>query len=223
MARAMPSAKVLIGGAAATAALGVRVARGLYGRWRILPPADLYYLHSPLLYPAVRWQARRVPFVYDAHDLYWELRRDGRGVSVPGHEDGFWVGPTLFDRVTPEMTVYRDEIFGPVLILLRADTFEQALDLVNRNPYGNGAAIFTTDGRTAREFEAHVQVGMVGVNVPIPVPMAYYSFGGWKQSLFGDLHVHGREGVLFYTRGKVVTERWPDQARGADYGFPAHK
>jgi malonate-semialdehyde dehydrogenase (acetylating)/methylmalonate-semialdehyde dehydrogenase len=152
-----------------------------------------------------------------------DLRRDGRDVSVPGHEDGFWVGPTLFDRVTPEMTIYRDEIFGPVLILLRADTFEQALDLVNRNPYGNGAAIFTGDGRTAREFEARVQVGMVGVNVPIPVPMAYYSFGGWKQSLFGDLHVHGREGVLFYTRGKVVTERWPEQARGADYGFPAHK
>ena len=152
-----------------------------------------------------------------------ELRRDGRDLAVPGHEDGFWVGPTLFDRVTPEMTIYRDEIFGPVLILLRADTFEEALDLVNRNPYGNGAAIFTSDGRTAREFEARVQVGMVGVNVPIPVPMAYYSFGGWKQSLFGDLHVHGREGVLFYTRGKVVTERWPEQARGADYGFPAHK
>ena len=143
--------------------------------------------------------------------------------TVDGHEDGFWVGPTLFDRVTPEMSVYRDEIFGPVLVLLRADTFEEALDLVNRNPYGNGAAIFTTDGRTAREFEHRVQVGMVGVNVPIPVPMAYYSFGGWKQSLFGDLHVHGREGVLFYTRGKVVTERWPEQRSGADYGFPTHK
>ena len=118
------------------------------------------------------------------------------------------------------MSVYRDEIFGPVLVLLRADTFEEALELVNRNPYGNGAAIFTTDGRTAREFEHRVQAGMVGVNVPIPVPMAYYSFGGWKQSLFGDLHVHGREGVLFYTRGKVVTERWPEQRSGADYGFP---
>jgi malonate-semialdehyde dehydrogenase (acetylating) / methylmalonate-semialdehyde dehydrogenase len=152
-----------------------------------------------------------------------DLRRDGRGTSVAGHEDGFWVGPTLFDRVTPEMSIYREEIFGPVLILLRADTFEEALELVNRNPYGNGAAIFTADGRTAREFEQRAQVGMVGVNVPIPVPMAYYSFGGWKQSLFGDLHVHGREAVLFYTRGKVVTERWPEQARGADYGFPAHK
>jgi malonate-semialdehyde dehydrogenase (acetylating)/methylmalonate-semialdehyde dehydrogenase len=152
-----------------------------------------------------------------------ELRRDGRGLEVSDHEDGFWVGPTLFDRVTPEMSIYREEIFGPVLILLRADTFEDALELVNSNPYGNGSAIFTTDGRTAREFEQRVQTGMVGVNVPIPVPMAYYSFGGWKQSLFGDLHVHGREGVLFYTRGKVITERWPEQAHGAEYGFPAHK
>jgi malonate-semialdehyde dehydrogenase (acetylating)/methylmalonate-semialdehyde dehydrogenase len=152
-----------------------------------------------------------------------ELRRDGRGLEVADHEDGFWVGPTLFDRVTPEMSIYREEIFGPVLIMLRAETFEEALELVNSNPYGNGSAIFTADGRTAREFEQRVQTGMVGVNVPIPVPMAYYSFGGWKQSLFGDLHVHGREGVLFYTRGKVVTERWPEQAHGAEYGFPAHK
>ena len=152
-----------------------------------------------------------------------ELRRDGRGLSVEGHEDGFWVGPTLLDRVTPEMSVYREEIFGPVLVLLRVETFEEALELVNSNRYGNGSAIFTADGRTAREFEQRVQTGMVGVNVPIPVPMAYYSFGGWKQSLFGDLHVHGREGVLFYTRGKVVTERWPDQARGAEYGFPTHR
>jgi malonate-semialdehyde dehydrogenase (acetylating)/methylmalonate-semialdehyde dehydrogenase len=152
-----------------------------------------------------------------------ELRRDGRGIEVPGHEEGFWVGPTLLDRVTPEMSVYRDEIFGPVLVLLRAETFDDALELVNSNPYGNGSAIFTADGRTAREFEHRVQTGMVGVNVPIPVPMAYYSFGGWKQSLFGDLHVHGREGILFYTRGKVVTERWPDQSHGAHYGFPSHK
>ena len=152
-----------------------------------------------------------------------ELRRDGRGLSVEGHEDGFWVGPTLLDRVTPEMSVYREEIFGPVLVLLRVETFDEALALVNSNPYGNGSAIFTADGRTAREFEQRVQTGMVGVNVPIPVPMAYYSFGGWKQSLFGDLHVHGREGVLFYTRGKVVTERWPEQARGAEYGFPTHR
>jgi malonate-semialdehyde dehydrogenase (acetylating) / methylmalonate-semialdehyde dehydrogenase len=152
-----------------------------------------------------------------------QLRRDGRGLEVPGHEEGFWVGPTLLDRVTPEMSVYRDEIFGPVLVLLRAETFDDALELVNSNPYGNGSAIFTADGRTAREFEHRVQTGMVGVNVPIPVPMAYYSFGGWKQSLFGDLHVHGREGILFYTRGKVVTERWPDQSHGAHYGFPSHK
>jgi malonate-semialdehyde dehydrogenase (acetylating)/methylmalonate-semialdehyde dehydrogenase len=147
----------------------------------------------------------------------------GRDADFDGGEDGFFLAPTLFDQVTPEMSIYRDEIFGPVLVLLRAETFEDALELVNSNQYGNGSAIFTADGRTAREFEQRVQTGMVGVNVPIPVPMAYYSFGGWKQSLFGDLHVHGREGVLFYTRGKVVTERWPEQARGADYGFPAHR
>jgi malonate-semialdehyde dehydrogenase (acetylating)/methylmalonate-semialdehyde dehydrogenase len=153
-----------------------------------------------------------------------ELRRDGRGLSVDGHDDGFWVGPSLFDRVTPEMSIYREEIFGPVLVVLRTETFEEAIALVNENEYGNGAAIFTSDGRTAREFEHRAQAGMIGVNVPIPVPMAYFSFGGWKHSLFGDLHMHGREGVHFFTRGKVVTERWPQQRSGAEYGFPtAHR
>ena len=118
------------------------------------------------------------------------------------------------------MSVYRDEVFGPLLVMLRAESFDAGLELINRNPYGNGAAIFTGDGGAAREFRSRVTAGMVGVNVPIPVPMAYYSFGGWKDSLFGDLHVHGREGVLFYTRGKVVTERWPQRASGTDYGFP---
>lgn len=118
------------------------------------------------------------------------------------------------------MDAYREEVFGPLLVLLRAPSFEAALELVNANPYGNGAAIFTADGGAAREFRSRVSAGMVGINVPIPVPMAYYSFGGWKDSLFGDLHVHGREGVLFYTRGKVVTERWPERASGVDYGFP---
>jgi malonate-semialdehyde dehydrogenase (acetylating) / methylmalonate-semialdehyde dehydrogenase len=181
--------------------------------------------HGSQMGPLVTGEARdRVVAAIEAGEAEGaQLRRDGRGIEVPGHEDGFWVGPTLFDRVTPEMSVYRDEIFGPVLVLLRAETFDDALELVNSNPYGNGSAIFTADGRTAREFEQRVQTGMVGVNVPIPVPMAYYSFGGWKQSLFGDLHVHGREGVLFYTRGKVVTERWPDQSHGAHYGFPSHK
>ncbi|HVP01932.1 MAG TPA: CoA-acylating methylmalonate-semialdehyde dehydrogenase [Solirubrobacteraceae bacterium] len=145
---------------------------------------------------------------------------DGRDLQVPGHPEGFFIGPSVLDRVTPEMGVYRDEVFGPLLVLLRASSFEDALALVNANEYGNGAAIFTADGGAAREFRHRVRAGMVGINVPIPVPMAYYSFGGWKSSLFGDLHVHGREGVLFYTRGKVVTERWPERAHGVDYGFP---
>ncbi|MEW5707765.1 MAG: CoA-acylating methylmalonate-semialdehyde dehydrogenase [Pseudomonadota bacterium] len=135
---------------------------------------------------------------------------DGRGLQVPGHENGFFLGPTLFDRVTPEMSIYRDEIFGPVLVVLRARDFDEALDLVNRNPYGNGTALFTRSGAAARRFQNEVEAGMVGVNVPIPVPMAFFSFGGWKQSLFGDLHVHGMEGVYFYTRTKVVTTRWSE-------------
>ncbi|WP_432851166.1 CoA-acylating methylmalonate-semialdehyde dehydrogenase [Amycolatopsis sp. CA-161197] len=145
---------------------------------------------------------------------------DGRGLAA--REDGFWVGPTLLDHVTPDMTVYTDEIFGPVLSVVRAETFEAALELVNANPYGNGTAVFTTDGLAAREFERRVTVGMVGINVPIPVPMAYYSFGGWKDSLFGDTHVHGAEGVRFYTRTKAVTSRWPRQPHGVDLGFPTH-
>jgi len=150
-----------------------------------------------------------------------ELAADGRGLVVEGREGGHFLGPTLFDRVRPEMTVYAEEIFGPVLVVVRCETYAEALELVNRNPYGNGAAIFTNDGGAARAFEQDVVAGMVGVNVPIPVPMAYHSFGGWKDSLFGDLHVHGRDGVRFYTRGKVVTRRWPDPAhRGVDLGFP---
>jgi len=145
---------------------------------------------------------------------------DGREVTVKGYENGFYVGPTILDNVTTDMEAYRDEVFGPLLVMLRAESFDAGLELINRNPYGNGAAIFTGDGGAAREFRSRVTAGMVGINVPIPVPMAYYSFGGWKDSLFGDLHVHGREGVLFYTRGKVVTERWPQRASGTDYGFP---
>jgi malonate-semialdehyde dehydrogenase (acetylating)/methylmalonate-semialdehyde dehydrogenase len=141
-----------------------------------------------------------------------ELVLDGRGIRVPGCENGFFVGPTLFDRVTPQMEIYREEIFGPVLIVLRADSFDAAVNLVNANPYGNGTAIFTGSGHWARRFENEIEVGMVGVNVPIPVPMAFFSFGGWKSSLFGDLHMHGMEGVYFYTRTKVVTSRWPAPA-----------
>jgi len=136
---------------------------------------------------------------------------DGRGQKVPGHENGFFLGTTLFDNVKPGMKVYQDEIFGPVLVVLRAKTLEDAIALVNRNPYANGTAIFTESGGAARRFENEIQVGMVGVNVPIPVPVAFYSFGGWKGSLFGDLHVHGVDGVRFYTRTKVITSRWPHQ------------
>jgi malonate-semialdehyde dehydrogenase (acetylating) / methylmalonate-semialdehyde dehydrogenase len=135
---------------------------------------------------------------------------DGRGLTVDGHEDGFFIGPTLFDRVAADMDIYTDEIFGPVLVVLRAETFDEAIGIVNANPYGNGTAIFTASGQAARKFQRHVQVGMIGVNVPIPVPMAFYSFGGWKDSLFGDTHVHGPEGIRFYTRAKAITSRWPD-------------
>ncbi|MDF5756279.1 CoA-acylating methylmalonate-semialdehyde dehydrogenase [Spongiactinospora sp. TRM90649] len=146
---------------------------------------------------------------------------DGRDVVPDADGSGFFLGPTLLDHVTPEMSVYTDEIFGPVLSVVRVDTYDQALALVNANPYGNGTAIFTTDGGAARRFENEVEVGMVGVNVPIPVPVAYYSFGGWKNSLFGDTHAHGAEGVHFFTRGKVVTSRWPGGGRtGLNLGFP---
>ncbi|CAN5198385.1 CoA-acylating methylmalonate-semialdehyde dehydrogenase [soil metagenome] len=150
-----------------------------------------------------------------------ELVFDGRDPQVEGPAEGFWLGPTLFDRVRPGMSIYTDEIFGPVLSVLRVPSYDAALELVNANPYGNGTAIFTNDGGAARRFADEVQVGMVGVNVPIPVPMAYYSFGGWKDSLFGDTHAHGTEGVHFFTRGKVVTSRWLDPSHGGlDLGFP---
>jgi malonate-semialdehyde dehydrogenase (acetylating)/methylmalonate-semialdehyde dehydrogenase len=149
------------------------------------------------------------------------LRVDGRNLTVEGHEDGYFIGPSVFDNVRPGMRVYDEEIFGPVLVVVRTDSYPEAVELVNENPYGNGAAIFTCDGGAARRFEQEVTAGMVGVNVPIPVPMAYHSFGGWKASLFGDLHMHGPEGVRFYTRGKVVTTRWPDPSHaGVNLGFP---
>ena len=135
---------------------------------------------------------------------------DGRGLVVDGHENGFFVGPCLFDHVTTDMDIYTDEIFGPVLVVLRAGTFGEAIDIVNANPYGNGTAIFTSSGQAAKKFQRSVQVGMIGINVPIPVPMAFYSFGGWKDSLFGDTHMHGPEGIRFYTRAKAITSRWPD-------------
>ncbi|MES2260407.1 MAG: CoA-acylating methylmalonate-semialdehyde dehydrogenase [Pseudomonadota bacterium] len=149
------------------------------------------------------------------------LLADGRSLSVPGGEDGYFLGPTLFDHVTPEMTIYREEIFGPVLCIVRAPDFAAALALVNAHEFGNGAVIYTRDGNTAREFGTRVQAGMVGVNVPIPVPMAFHSFGGWKRSLFGDHHAHGPESVRFYTRQKALTQRWPQSTvAGAEFAMP---
>ncbi len=146
---------------------------------------------------------------------------DGRAFEVSGREQGFFIGPTLFDKVRPDMTVYKDEIFGPVLVVLRAESLDDAIDLINRNPYGNGTAIFTRSGGAARRFQNEIEVGMVGINVPIPVPMAFFSFGGWKNSLFGDLHVHGMEGVYFYTRTKVITTRWTeDRPVGSSFVMP---
>jgi malonate-semialdehyde dehydrogenase (acetylating)/methylmalonate-semialdehyde dehydrogenase len=152
-----------------------------------------------------------------------ELVLDGRTTSPDADSDAAFLNPTLFDRVTPDMSIYTDEIFGPVLSVVRVPSYEEGLELINANPYGNGTAIFTNDGGAARKFENEVQVGMIGVNVPIPVPMAYFSFGGWKNSLFGDTHAYGAEGVHFFTRGKVVTKRWLDPSHGGiNLGFPTN-
>jgi malonate-semialdehyde dehydrogenase (acetylating)/methylmalonate-semialdehyde dehydrogenase len=153
-----------------------------------------------------------------------KLVADGRGLKVAGHGSGFFLGACLFDRVTPGMKIYREEIFGPVLSMVRVPDFEAALKLVNDHEFANGTAVFTRDGDTAREFAAKVEVGMVGINVPIPVPVAFYSFGGWKRSIFGDYFVHGTEGVNFYTRMKTITSRWPTGIRaGADFVMPTMK
>jgi malonate-semialdehyde dehydrogenase (acetylating)/methylmalonate-semialdehyde dehydrogenase len=153
-----------------------------------------------------------------------KLLVDGRGYRVPGHENGFWLGGTLFDHVTPEMRIYREEIFGPVLACVRVKDFAEAVELVNAHEYGNGVACFTRDGNVAREFARRIEVGMVGINVPIPVPMAWHGFGGWKRSLFGDMHAYGEEGVRFYTRQKSVMQRWPESTpKGAEFVMPTAK
>jgi malonate-semialdehyde dehydrogenase (acetylating)/methylmalonate-semialdehyde dehydrogenase len=162
---------------------------------------------------------RVASFVEKAPDEGATVVVDGRESAPDG--EGFFLAPSLIDNVTPQMECYVEEIFGPVLGVARVETYDEALRLVNENSYGNGTAIFTRDGGVARQFQFDVQAGMVGVNVPIPVPVAYYSFGGWKNSLFGDTHMYGPEGITFYTRGKVVTSRWPDPATSkVDLGFP---
>lgn len=176
---------------------------------------------GPLVSPQARDRVVRI--VGEAEKDGAHLARDGRGLVVKGHEKGFFVGPTIVDRVATSMSVYREEIFGPVLSVVRVTDVDAAIALINNNPYGNGTGIFTSSGANARKFQRGVKVGMVGINVPIPVPIAWYSFGGWNDSLFGDLHIYGSDGVRFYTRKKVITQRWPEphHTSGASFAFPS--
>ncbi len=188
---------------------------------RILPGTEAGADMGPLV---TREHLERVQgYVQAGIDEGAKLVIDGRKHRVAGHERGFFMGPVLFDRVAPEMRIYREEIFGPVLVVVRVPDLDAALGLIERHEYGNGTAIFTRDGGAAREFSRRVAAGMVGVNVPIPVPMAFHSFGGWKRSLFGPLHMHGPDGVRFYTRLKTVTARWPEGSRGAEFTMPTMK
>ncbi|GGG42242.1 methylmalonate-semialdehyde dehydrogenase (acylating) [Kocuria dechangensis] len=176
---------------------------------------------GPVITPASKDRIQKI--VTAAEEDGAAIVVDGRDLIVADHEDGFFVGPTVLDRVRQDMQAYEEEIFGPVLVVLRVDSLEAAIEVINANPYGNGTAIFTSSGAYARQFKRRVSVGMIGVNVPIPVPVAWHSFGGWKASLFGDHHIYGPDGVRFYTRGKAVTERWPEphHASGASFAFPS--
>ncbi|WP_024301448.1 CoA-acylating methylmalonate-semialdehyde dehydrogenase [Pseudogulbenkiania sp. MAI-1] len=176
---------------------------------------------GPLVTAAARDKV--VGYIDDGVAAGAELVVDGRGYRVAGHEEGYFVGGTLFDRVTPEMRIYQEEIFGPVLCVVRVNSLEEAIALINAHEYGNGTCIFTRDGEAARLFADQIEVGMVGINVPLPVPVAYHSFGGWKRSLFGDLHAYGPDGVRFYTRRKAITQRWPQRAshEASQFAFPS--
>ncbi|MGH8259243.1 MAG: aldehyde dehydrogenase family protein, partial [Steroidobacteraceae bacterium] len=188
-------------------------------RLRVGVPEDAEADFGPLVSAEHRQRVRR--YIELGVEEGAELVVDGRSVAVTGAERGFFLGPTLFDHVTPHMRTYREEIFGPVLQIVRVDSFEEALRLPSEHPYGNGVAIFTRSGKAAREAAARVRVGMVGINVPIPVPVAYHSFGGWKRSAFGDLNQYGMDGVRFFTRTKLVTARWPgEDATGGDFNLP---
>jgi malonate-semialdehyde dehydrogenase (acetylating) / methylmalonate-semialdehyde dehydrogenase len=196
----------------------VEALRRRAGSVRVGPGRDEGSEMGPVVTPEAR--QRILGYIGGGAEQGANVVLDGRKATVP--EDGFFIGPTVLDHVSPQMDAYRDEIFGPVLVVLRVSTLDEAVALVNANPYGNGAAIFTASGEAAQRFQREVTAGMVGVNVPIPVPMAYHSFGGWKDSLFGDTHVHGPEGIRFYTRAKVVSARWPhrEQPVSAGYHFP---
>ena len=178
------------------------------------PSSDM----GPVITPQAR--DRIVSLIDSGEQQGGTVRVDGRGIKVPDYENGFFVGPTVIDHVSTDMDVYTNEIFGPVLSVVRSGTVEEAIDVINASPYGNGTAIFTSDGGAARKFMRNVNVGMIGINVPVPVPMAYHSFGGWKDSLFGEHHIHGPDGVRFYTRGKVVTSRWPEVHHRASFDMP---
>jgi malonate-semialdehyde dehydrogenase (acetylating) / methylmalonate-semialdehyde dehydrogenase len=179
------------------------------------PDADM----GPIVTQAAR--ARIEGYIQSGVQEGAQLRVDGRGLVVPGHEAGFWMGGSLFDHVTPNMRIYREEIFGPVLSCVRVKDFAQGVDLINAHEFGNGVSLFCRDGNVAQEFARRVQVGMVGINVPIPVPMAWHGFGGWKKSLFGDMHAYGEEGVRFYTKQKSVMQRWPESIeKGAEFAMP---
>ncbi|MAK90946.1 MAG: methylmalonate-semialdehyde dehydrogenase (CoA acylating) [Oleibacter sp.] len=176
---------------------------------------------GPLITAAARDKV--VGYINSGVEQGAELVVDGRDLVVPGHENGFFVGGTLFDKVTPEMTIYQEEIFGPVLVIVRVKTMQEGIDLINAHEYGNGTCLFTRDGEAARYFTDNVLVGMVGVNVPLPVPVSYHSFGGWKRSLFGDLHAYGPDSIRFYTKRKTITQRWPASGvrEGVTYTFPS--
>jgi len=203
-------------GAATAEALKARLITAIDGL-RVGVSTDPDAQYGPVV--TAQHKARIEAYIQMGVDEGAELTVDGRGFTLQGHEDGFFVGPTLFDHVKPTMQSYRDEIFGPVLQIVRADSFEDALALPSRHQYGNGVAIFTRNGEAAREFADRVEVGMVGINVPIPVPVAYHSFGGWKRSGFGDLNQYGMDGVRFYTRTKTVTQRWPRGGPVIDQSF----
>jgi malonate-semialdehyde dehydrogenase (acetylating)/methylmalonate-semialdehyde dehydrogenase len=189
---------------------------------RVGPGQDAANDMGPVI--TARARDRVASFVASGEEQGAVVVVDGRDLKVEGHEEGFFVGPSLLDKVTADMDVYKEEVFGPLLVVVRAADLDEAIELINANPYGNGTAIFTGDGESARRFQRGVTVGMIGVNVPIPVPMSHYSFGGWKDSLFGGHHIHGSEGVHFYTRAKVVTSRWPhvDRSVEAAFTFPSH-
>jgi len=205
-------------GAATAEALKARLITAIDGL-RVGVSTDPDAQYGPVV--TAQHKARIEAYIQMGVDEGAELTVDGRGFTLQGHEDGFFVGPTLFDHVKPTMQSYRDEIFGPVLQIVRADSFEDALALPSRHQYGNGVAIFTRNGEAAREFADRVEVGMVGINVPIPVPVAYHSFGGWKRSAFGDANQHGMDGVRFYTKVKTVTARWPEgMSEGSAFVIP---